>query len=189
MISSMPMKISEMPSSRRPTALPLSPDMPSKMPNTSSGMATLDMLMFCPASASSQIPLVAPRLAPNSTAMLPTSVINPALRKAMVSSDTSVLDCSSRLATEPNSSPLKGVDVLLPNHCSSLPPARFFRPCSRLCMPNRNSASPAHSCSQPLLHQNDHASAASARTISECLEYTGLNTSHLFFSCSFCWGL
>ena len=69
----------------------------------------------------------------------------------MVSSDTSVLDCNSRLATEPNSSPLKGVDVLLPNHCSSLPPARFFRPCSRLCMPNRNSASPPNSGKIPVL--------------------------------------
>ena len=151
-------------------ALPLSPAKPSSTPNTSRGMASGAMLRFCPAMASSQIPLVAPRLAPNSTAMLPASVISPALRKAIVSSDTRVLDCSTKVAAVPNSSPLNGVAVLCDSQPSSLPPARLLRPCSRFCMPNRNRARPAHSTSQPWLNQNDQASAAKARTISECLE-------------------
>nr|WP_281355001.1 hypothetical protein [Comamonas jiangduensis] len=151
-------------------ALPLSPEKPSSTPNTSNGMASLAMLMFCPAKASSQMPLVAPKLAPNSTAMLPAKEIKPVLKNAMVSSDTRVLDCSTKVAAVPNSSPLKGVAVLLESHCSSLPPARLLRPCSRLCMPNRNKAKPAHSTSQPALYQNDHAKAAKASTMRECLE-------------------
>src|SRR5690606_22858951 len=118
-----------------------------------------DKLRFCPASANSQIPLVAPRLAPNSTAIPPANWISPVLKKAMVSSDTRVLDCSTKVAPVPNNRPLKGVEVLRLSQCSSLPPASSRKPSSRHCMPNKNSASPAHSCSQPALVQNDQASA------------------------------
>src|SRR5690606_16898547 len=39
-----------------------------------------------------------------------------------------------------------------------LPPASWRKASSRHCMPNRNSASPAHSSSQPRLIQNETAS-------------------------------
>src|SRR5690606_7365013 len=44
------------------------------------------------------------------------------------------------------------------------PPASWRRPSSRHCMPNRNSARPAHSCSQPALRQKLHASSAATST-------------------------
>ena len=120
--------------------------------------------------ASSQMPLVAPRLAPKSTEILPARLISPVLRKAIVSSETRVLDCSTKVAAVPNSKPLNGVAVLVDSQPSSLLPAKLFRPCSRFCIPNKNKAKPAHSTSQPELYQNDHAKAAKASTIKECFE-------------------
>ena len=48
---------------------------------------------------------------------------------------------------------LDGVEVLRSSHSSSWLPARSRRPSSRHCMPNRNSARPAPSCSSPALDQ------------------------------------
>src|SRR5690554_5909856 len=83
--------------------------------------------------------------------------------KAMVSKDTRVLDCSIRVPLIPNSKPLIGVAVLRASHSSSLLPATWRKPSSRHCMPNRNSARPAHSCSQPELYQKlvDNITSAS----------------------------
>src|SRR5690606_23798599 len=135
------------------------------------GSARGDRLSFWPARASSQMPVVAPRLAPKMTAMPPARVIRPVLRKAMVSRHTRVLDCSTDVARVPNSRPLRGVDVLWLRSCSSAPPARAFRPCTRHCMPNRKSARPAHSCSQPELDQNDQPRAAIPISIRRIFEY------------------
>ncbi|MCY1444472.1 hypothetical protein D9M71_609450 [compost metagenome] len=82
---------------------------------------------------------------------------------AMVSRETSVLDCSSMVPQMPNIIPLKEVAVLRASSCSSLPPASWRRPSSRHCMPNRKSASPAQSSSQPELNQKLEASPTAAR--------------------------
>ncbi|MCY1401784.1 hypothetical protein D9M71_169080 [compost metagenome] len=82
---------------------------------------------------------------------------------AMVSRETSVLDCSNKVPQIPNISPLNEVAVLRASKCSSLPPASWRSPSSRHCMPNRNSASPAHSSSQPELNQKLRASPTEAR--------------------------
>ncbi len=111
------------PSTMRPAALPLSPLKLASTPKTSSGKARGLRLTFCPASASSQMPVVDPRLAPNRMAIPPASLISPVLMKAMVSSDTSVLDCSSMVPLTPNISPLNGVAVLRASSCSSVLPA------------------------------------------------------------------
>ena len=161
---SIPRKISATPSTTRPAARPRAPRKLPRTPNTSSGSASGERLNPCPASASSQMPLVAPRFAPNTTAIPAARWIRPELTKAMVSSDTRVLDCSSIVPPMPNSSPLRGVAVLRASHCSSRPPASCRRPSSRSCMPSRNIARPAHSCSQPALRQNDHASSAASTT-------------------------
>ncbi|MCY1556881.1 hypothetical protein D9M68_936790 [compost metagenome] len=89
--------------------------------------------------------------------------IRPVLRKAMVSSDTSELDCTSMVALTPNIRLLKGVAVLSASRRSSLPPASWRKPSSRHCMPNRNSARPAHRPSQPALNQKLRASRANRK--------------------------
>ncbi|MNJ57357.1 hypothetical protein D3C77_529430 [compost metagenome] len=165
----MPRKMKAIPNTMRPAALPLSPRKLASTPNTSSGSASGDRLRLCPASASSQMPLVAPRLAPNRIGMPPASLISPVLMKAMVSSDTSVLDCSSMVPPTPNSSPLNGVAVVRASSCSSLPPASWRRPSSRHCMPNRNNARPAHSSSQGWLLQNAAPSRRLPATIRNVL--------------------
>ena len=157
---SMPRKMKAMPSTTRPAALLRSPRKPASTPNTSNGSARGERLKFCPASASSQMPDVAPRLAPKMIAMPPANWINPVLTKAIVSSDTSVLDCSSAVPPMPNSRPRTGVPVLRASHCSSLLPASLRSPSSSICMPNRNIASPAHSSSQPALRQKLQASSS-----------------------------
>ena len=148
-----------MPSTIRPAALLRGPMKPASTPNTSNGKARGARLRFCPARASSQMPLVAPRLAPKMMAMPPASWISPELMKAIASSDTSVLDCNTRVPQTPNISPLNGVAVLRASSCSSLLPASWRKPSSRHCMPNRNKPKPAHSCNQPSLNQNEHARA------------------------------
>ncbi|EXF43088.1 hypothetical protein BAY1663_04506 [Pseudomonas sp. BAY1663] len=70
-----------MPSTMRPAALPLSPVKLASTPNTSNGKASGLRLTFCPANASSQMPVVEPRLAPNRMATPPASWIRPVLMK------------------------------------------------------------------------------------------------------------
>ena len=102
-----------MPTNTRPNAANRPFKKPAKMPNTSIGTAAGLRLTLWPASASSQMPPVAPRLVPKITAMPPASPIKPVLKKAMVKSDTKVLDCKTNVAPMPNISPRAGVAVLL----------------------------------------------------------------------------
>ena len=111
LMASMPTKIKPMPINARPNALPVSPKKLANTPKNSKGRATTLKLMFCPAKASSQMPLVAPKLVPNNTAMPAPKPIKPALKNAIVSSDTKVLDCNTNVAPMPNSKPLNGVSV------------------------------------------------------------------------------
>ena len=161
---SMPRKMKATPSSTRPAALPRGPAKLPSTPNTTSGQAIGERLKSCPASASSQMPVVAPRLAPRRMEMPPASWIRPEPRKAMVSSETRVEDCSAVVPAMPNSRPRTGVPVLRASIRSRPPPASWRRPSSRHCMPNRNIASPAHSCSQPSSRQKLQPSAAASST-------------------------
>src|SRR5690554_2207413 len=81
----------------------------------------------------------------------------------MVKRDIKVVDCRIIVPPTPNINPLNGVAVLRSRSCSSRPPASSFKPSSRHCMPNRNSAKPAQSCSQPELYQKlvDNITSAS----------------------------
>ena len=138
----MPIKISAMPTNTRPNAANRPFKKPAKMPNTSIGTAAGLRLTLWPASASSQMPPVAPRLVPKITAMPPASPIKPVLKKAMVKSDTKVLDCKTNVAPMPNISPRAGVAVLLAIKRSKVPPAALCSPSSMHCMPNKNNAKP-----------------------------------------------
>ena len=160
LIRSMPKNRKQMPSSTRPTPLLRGPLKPSRMPNTASGRARSPRLALCPASASSQMPLVVPRLAPNTMHRPAPRPISPVPRKAMVSSDTRVLDCTVTVASTPKLRLFQARSVALARKRSSSPPASRRRPSSRHCMPNRNSARPPASRVQPALNQNDTARAA-----------------------------
>ena len=131
-----------MPTNTRPNAANRPFKKPAKMPNTSIGTAAGLRLTLWPASASSQMPPVAPRLVPKITAMPPASPIKPVLKKAMVKSDTKVLDCKTNVAPMPNISPRAGVAVLLAIKRSNVPPAALCSPSSMHCMPNKNNAKP-----------------------------------------------
>ena len=72
----------------------------------------------------------------------PANPIKPVLKKAMVKSDTKVLDCKTNVAPMPNISPRAGVAVLLAIKRSNVPPAALCSPSSMHCMPNKNNAKP-----------------------------------------------
>ncbi|MNC15672.1 hypothetical protein D3C75_634960 [compost metagenome] len=167
-----------MPSRIRPAPLLRGPLKPSRMPNTASGRAMSARLALCPASASSQMPLVVPRLAPKMMHSPAARPISPVPRKAMVSRDTSELDCTSAVARMPKPRLFQTPSVALARIRSSLPPASMRKPSSRHCMPNRNSARPPASWVQPVLNQNDTSSAATSSQITTsfaaCLDKTSL---------------
>ncbi|MNF56719.1 hypothetical protein D3C84_382180 [compost metagenome] len=158
-----------MPSSTRPAPLLLGPLKPSRMPNTASGRAMSARLALCPASASSQMPLVVPRLAPKTMHNPAPRPISPVPRKAMVSSDTRVLDCTITVASTPKARLFQVRSVALARKRSSSLPASRRNPSSRHCMPNRNRARPPASRVQPLLNQNDVASAMASSHITTVL--------------------
>ena len=142
LIASIPKKISAIPIKTRPNPLNLPLKKPAKIPKISIGTAAGDKLTLCPATANNQIPLVAPKFVPKITAIPPAKPIMPALKNAMVSKETSVLDCNTNVAPIPNNKPFTGVAVLLPIKRSNVPPAAWFKPSSMLCIPNKNKAKP-----------------------------------------------
>ncbi|MOA19603.1 hypothetical protein D3C78_1399980 [compost metagenome] len=167
-----------MPSSTRPTPLAFGPLKPRRMPTTASGRARALRLALCPASASSQMPLVVPRLAPKMMHSPAARPISPVPRKAMVSRDTSELDCTRAVARMPKPRLFQARSVALARMRSNPPPASMRRPSSRHCMPNRNKARPPASWVQPVLNQNDTSSAATSSqtttSFAECLDKTSL---------------
>ena len=66
----------------------------------------------------------------------------PVLKNAIVSSETSVLDCRMKVAPIPNNAPLAGVAVDFRIQRSKRPPAASRKPSSIFCIPNRNNAKP-----------------------------------------------
>ncbi|MND87252.1 hypothetical protein D3C80_792470 [compost metagenome] len=96
----------------------------------------------------------------------------------MVSSDTSVLDCTITVASTPKARLFQVRSVALARKRSSSLPASRRSPSSRHCMPNRNSARPPASWVQPVLNQNDTSSAATSSQITTsfaaCLDKTSL---------------
>lgn len=89
-------------------------------------------LRLCPAKASSQIPLVAPRFVPKIIDKLPARPIMPLLKKAMVSNDTRVLDCKIKVALMPKTKPLIGLWVDFAMSRSRVPPVACCKPSSIL---------------------------------------------------------
>jgi len=69
--------------------------------------------------------------------------MSPALRKEMVMTDTSELDCNTVVETIPKSID-RGTDrVARSSNRSSMPPPRSLNPSSSISMPNRKIATPA----------------------------------------------
>ena len=85
------------------------------------------------------VPILAPKMMP-----IPASnEINPALRKEIVITDTSELDCMIVVVTIPNSRD-RGTDpVAFSSTLSRNPPLNSLNPSSSISMPNRKMATPA----------------------------------------------
>jgi hypothetical protein len=71
------------------------------------------------------------------------SVMSPALRKEMVITATSELDCISVVLTMPNKTLFPVVDVVRRSSCSRVPPVKALKPSCRARIPKRNIAMPA----------------------------------------------
>src|SRR5690554_4721729 len=143
-IRSMPRNTRPMPSSARPPPRqPASSRRARKTPKASIGIDSCAMLSLRPASAISQAPEVVPRLAPSVRPTPPRVLIRPALRKAIPSRVTRVLDCTAAVLTMPTSRLFHRPLVLHLSQRSSAPPEKARKPSSSRPIPMTKRPTPA----------------------------------------------
>ena len=89
------------------------------------------------------------------------SAISPALRKEMVMTETSELDCMIAVDMKPKAWLFHTLSVQELSSRSRTPPVKALKPCSNAIMPNRKIATPAAISLNSGLTQNPQASTAS----------------------------
>src|SRR5690606_31290081 len=110
-----------------------------------------------------QAPEVVPRLAPRTRPTPPSVLIRPALRKAIPSSVTRVLDCTMAVLTIPTSRLRQSPLVLHFSQRSRAPPEKARNPSSSRPIPSTNRATPAARVASSVL-QIIRPSRATSRT-------------------------
>ena len=142
--SPMPMNSRPKPASAVPSAPRrwCSPARRITAPSPTSGSASASTLNFRPTSATIQLVMVVPTLAPNTTHTAGASPNRPALTKPMAATPTAVDDCTMAVTSAPDPSACQRVRVALVKMLCRAGPAASLRPSVIMAMPSRNRPRP-----------------------------------------------